>query len=132
MDVNQIIETLCEKFGIAWEEATKLVPEIIRWGQIRSLAFLALSILTVVIPGAIALHCLRRCAKERMRRNRGNKTYGLLYYLDLCNPDLTGTFSAATIIAIVGVLLIAVAVDYAIRWFVSPNMAVIQYIIGLV
>lgn len=43
MDENQIIETLCEKFGIAWEEETKLVPEIIRWGRARSLEFLLLA-----------------------------------------------------------------------------------------
>lgn len=136
MNLNLIIETLCEKFGIAWGEATKLVPEIIRWGQARSLAFLLLAGLVALVTGAVMLLCLRECARERKeyeKRVSGiYSRHGLLYFLDEGRTDLSAVFSACAIIFGFGAIAMALAAENALQWYLAPNMAVIRYVIDLV
>ena len=136
MDVNQIIETLCEKFGIAWEEATKLVPEIIRWGRARGLVFLLLAGAVALVTGAVILLCLRECSRERKdyeKRVSGScSRHGLLYFLDEGRTDLTAVFSACVIIFGFDAVAMAFAAENALQWYLAPNLAVIRYVIDLV
>lgn len=129
MDINSIIETLCEKFGIAWGEATKLVPEIIVWGRVKSAIGIAVTAIVLLTCGLVLRKCLIAC---RTRRAKVDGTNGLLYYLDVGGPDLSPTVAISAFVGILTVVIVICALSDWLQWFFAPNMAVIHYIMDLI
>ena len=129
MDINSIIETLCEKFGIAWGEATKLVPEIIVWGRVKSAIGIAVTALVLLTCVLVLRKCLIAC---RTRRTKVDGTNGLLYYMDVGGPDLSQAVVISACIGAFTVFIAICALSDWLQWFFAPNMAVIHYIMDLI
>lgn len=132
-NINSAIDTLCEKFGVAWGEAAKLVPELIRYGRVESILLLLLSVIALVTGAAIVIWTCRICLKRRAARKkeRIDSPETIYWYLDY-GTDLSGYNAIGWAFLIGGGIATPFAAAYALRWALAPNIAVIQYIISMV
>lgn len=127
-NINSVIETLCEKFGLAWGEASKLVPEIILYGRLRQITYTVLAVLAVLAGAWLLWKIYRICL-----RRRGDDTYrGVFYYIDDRGTDLTGLCVLSGFLLAGGVIALLMLVPGTIIWFASPNVAALRYILDLI
>ena len=121
---------MCEKFGLAWGEAAKLVPEIIRAGQIKSAMRLGIST-AIAVVGAVVL--ILRVRDARRQQKVAKYPDDLSEYLF----DFYGDFPRALLSALsIAVLVVSVPMAISglrglLNWALAPNVAALEYVIDM-
>ena len=118
-DYEKVIELLCEKFGIALSEASKLLPQIIRYNIVGYGVQTAISLVILIATG-VAIYKLIKWwnGKEYDEWSDEGKIIA-----GLC---------AAGILCFISFVVFMDGLNGLIRFICMPDVAALKYVMGLV
>ena len=118
-DYEKVIELLCEKFGIALGEASKLLPQIIRYNIVGNSVQIAISVVILIITGIAAYKLIRWWHGEDYDEysDSGKIVTGL------CVTGALGLIFLITFLT---------GIDGLIQFIYMPDVAALKYVMGLV
>lgn len=118
-DYERVIELLCEKFGIALNEASKLLPQIIRYNIVGYSVQIVISIVILVTAGIAIYKLIKWWNREDYEewRDGGKAITGLL---------------VAGLSWLIFLVVFIDGLDGLIRFICMPDVAALKYIMEMV
>lgn len=119
-EINEIIETLCIKFGIAIENVESLMPEVVGYMKINYSIILIIAILCFVA----FLYFLKRFLREHKKYESDYDEYN--------DVDCAAYAALSAILAFISFIAFFIGIFGLAKWFAMPRMAFMEYLIRMV
>lgn len=131
-DVIKVIDTICDKIGVAFDSAKEFVPSLAKY-QIASNAFYSIMSAVIIAVSIIVIKKAFESAENEIKKeiedgvsswNRHNGVW-----------DFWRTaFSSAIggILIVVCVFVFVISVHDVLTWMVSPDVSAINYVMDMV
>lgn len=131
-DVIKVIDTICDKIGIAFDSAKEFVPSLAKY-EIASNAFYSIMSAVIIAISIIAIKKAFESAEKEMKKEREDGVIGWNMHDDIW--DFWRTWIS---ILIGGLLTVFFAISFVfsvhdvLTWIVSPDVSAINYVIDMV
>lgn len=112
MDLTGALQLLCDKFGLAFNSAKQLIPELVRYQTALNLSSVILGCVLLVV-GLILLRIGYKAYKKD--------------YCDGCGWIVVGAS-----LGFIGVLLAITCGPHLLQWVYAPNIGAIEYLMDLI
>lgn len=131
-DVIKVIDTICEKIGIAFDSAKDFVPSLAKY-EIVSNAFYSIMSAVIIVISIIAIKKAFESAENEIKKEieDGGSCWN--------RHDDVWDFWRTILSAIIGGLLIVIcvfvfviSVHGVLTWIVSPDVSAINYVMDMV
>lgn len=131
-DVIKVIDTICDKIGIAFDSAKEFVPSMAKY-QIASNAFSCIISVVIIVISIIAIKKAFESAENKIKKEieEGVSSW--------CSHDNVWEFGTTWIASIIcGILIIIFIFNLVISahdvlvWIVSPDVSAINYVMNMV
>ena len=117
--IEQTINLLCERLGLAVNEASKLIPELVRMGIWSNATLGIICTLIIVILLIVCVKTHKLCENDKFY----NESHDILR---------VGSWSVSFISIPILLYFTFDSVFQLIKWIVAPNIQAIEYITSLI
>ena len=131
-DVIKVIDTICDKIGIAFDSAKEFVPSLAKY-EIVSNAFYSIMSAVIIIISIIAIKKAFESAEKEMKKEI---ECDVIRYK---RHDNVWDFYRTGITTIIGVFLLVIftilfvsSVHDILIWTISPDVSAINYVMDMV
>lgn len=131
-DVIKVIDTICDKIGIAFDSAKEFVPSLAKY-QIASNAFYSIMSAVIIVISIIAIKKAFESAEKEMKKEREDGVIRWKMHDDIwgfwrtCITTVIGVF-----LIVLFVLIFVTCVHDVLAWIVSPDVSAINYVMDMV
>ena len=131
-DVIKVIDTICDKIGIAFDSAKEFVPSLAKY-QIASNAFYSIMSAVIIVISIIAIKKAFESAEKEMKKEREDGVIRWKMHDDIwdfwrtCITTVIGVF-----LIVLFVLTFVTCVHDVLAWIVSPDVSAINYVMDMV
>lgn len=131
-DVIKVIDTICDKIGIAFDSAKEFVPSLAKY-QIVSNAFYSIMSAVIIAVSIIVIKKAFESAENEIKKEierdvisykRHNNVWD---FYRTCITTMIGVF-----LIVIFVLIFVTCVHDVLTWIVSPDVSAINYVMDMV
>lgn len=131
-DVIKVIDTICDKIGIAFDSAKEFVPSLAKY-QIVSNAFYSIMSAVIIAVSIIVIKKAFESAENEIKKEierdvisykRHNNVWD---FYRTCITTIIGVF-----LIVIFVLIFVTCVHDVLTWIVSPDVSAINYVMDMV
>ena len=131
-DVIKVIDTICDKIGIAFDSAKEFVPSLAKY-QIVSNAFYSIMSAVIIAVSIIVIKKAFESAENEIKKEierdvisykRHNNVWD---FYRTCITTIIGVF-----LIVIFVLIFVICVHDVLTWIVSPDVSAINYVMDMV
>lgn len=131
-DVIKVIDTICDKIGVAFDSAKEFVPSLAKY-QIASNAFYSIMSAVIIAVSIIVIKKAFESAENEIKKEierdvisykRHNNVWD---FYRTCITTIIGVF-----LIVIFVLIFVTCVHDVLTWIVSPDVSAINYVMDMV
>lgn len=131
-DVIKVIDTICDKIGVAFDSAKEFVPSLAKY-EIASNAFYSIMSAVIIAVSIIVIKKAFESAENEIKKeiedrvsswNRHNNVW------DFWRTALSSIIGG--ILIVVCVFVFVISVHDVLTWMVSPDVSAINYVMDMV
>lgn len=131
-DVIKVIDTICDKIGIAFDSAKEFVPSLAKY-QIVSNAFYSIMSAVIIAVSIIVIKKAFESAENEIKKEierdvisykRHNNVWD---FYRTCITTIIGVF-----LIVIFVIIFVTCVHDVLTWIVSPDVSAINYVMDMV
>ena len=131
-DVIKVIDTICDKIGVAFDSAKEFVPSLAKY-QIASSAFYSIMSVVIIVTSIIAIKKAFESAENEIKKEIEGSVSGWHRHDDVWDFWKTWLSSIIGGILIVICVFVFVSSVYDVLiWIVSPDVSAINYVMDMV
>lgn len=129
MDINSVIDTLCQKFGVAVDQIYSLMPQVVKCHIISDIFWIFILLLIPAI-GWFVTYKLHKKWVSFDKRN--DLTWDERDTRDRIS-EFKGYFMVGTIVfTILSIIILPFGIDDLFRWLCMPKMQFINYLTNMI
>lgn len=131
-DVIKVIDTICDKIGVAFDSAKEFVPSLAKY-EIASNAFYSIMSAVIIAVSIIVIKKAFESAENEIKKEierdvisykRHNNVWD---FYRTCITTMIGVF-----LIVIFVLIFVTCVHDVLTWIVSPDVSAINYVMDMV
>lgn len=131
-DVIKVIDTICDKIGIAFDSAKEFVPSLAKY-QIVSNAFYSIMSAVIIAVSIIVIKKAFESAENEIKKEIEDGVSSWNRHDDVWDFWRTALSSAiGGILIVVCVFVFVISVHDVLTWMVSPDVSAINYVMDMV
>lgn len=131
-DVIKVIDTICEKIGIAFDSAKDFVPSLAKY-EIVSNAFYSIMSAVIIAVSIIVIKKAFESAENEIKKEIEDRVSIWNRHDDVWDFWRTGLSSIiGGILIVVCVFVFVISVHDVLTWMVSPDVSAINYVMDMV
>ena len=131
-DVIKVIDTICDKIGVAFDSAKEFVPSLAKY-QIASSAFYSIMSVVIIVTSIIAIKKVFESAENEIKKEIEDGFSRWHRHDDVWDFWRTG-ISAVAGVSLIVIFTIAFVINAhnALTWIISPDVSAINYVMDMV
>lgn len=131
-DVIKVIDTICDKIGVAFDSAKEFVPSLAKY-QIASNAFYSIMSAVIIAVSIIVIKKAFESAENEIKKEIEDGVSSWNRHDDVWDFWRTAFSSAiGGILIVVCVFVFVISVHDVLTWMVSPDVSAINYVMDMV
>lgn len=131
-DVIKVIDTICDKIGIAFDSAKEFVPSLAKY-EIVSNAFYSIMSAVIIAISIIAIKKAFESAENEMKKEIENDVIRYKRHDNVWDFYRTGiTTIIGVFLIVIFVVIFVTCVHDVLTWIVSPDVSAINYVMDMV
>lgn len=131
-DVIKVIDTICEKIGIAFDSAKEFVPSLAKY-EIASNAFYSIMSAVIIAVSIIVIKKAFESAENEIKKEIEDRVSSWNRHDDVWDFWRTMLSSSiGGILIVVCVFVFVISVHDVLTWMVSPDVSAINYVMDMV
>lgn len=131
-DVIKVIDTICDKIGVAFDSAKEFVPSLAKY-EIASNAFYSIMSAVIIAVSIIVIKKAFESAENEIKKEIEDGVSSWNRHDDVWDFWRTALSSAiGGILIVVCVFVFVISVHDVLTWMVSPDVSAINYVMDMV
>lgn len=131
-DVIKVIDTICDKIGVAFDSAKEFVPSLAKY-EIASNAFYSIMSAVIIAVSIIVIKKAFESAENEIKKEIEDRVSSWNRHDDVWDFWRTALSSAiGGILIVVCVFVFVISVHDVLTWMVSPDVSAINYVMDMV
>ena len=131
-DVIKVIDTICDKIGVAFDSAKEFVPSLAKY-EIASNAFYSIMSAVIIAVSIIVIKKAFESAENEIKKEIEDGVSSWNRHDDVWDFWRTVLSSAiGGILIVVCVFVFVISVHDVLTWMVSPDVSAINYVMDMV
>lgn len=131
-DVIKVIDTICDKIGVAFDSAKEFVPSLAKY-EIASNAFYSIMSAVIIAISIIAIKKAFESAENEMKKEIENDVIRYKRHDNVWDFYRTGiTTIIGVFLIVIFVVIFVTCVHDVLTWIVSPDVSAINYVMDMV
>lgn len=126
-EVIEIIETICDKLGIAINSFSDFVPELVKYRVSSSVFWIVSSLLIIVASVVVIRYTVKRASKIYAKEHHG----GRMDFYDFDDfPSVYVSSIVGGILAFIFLFVLLFNLRRIVVWTISPQASAVDYVLS--